>query len=148
MSPQLYNVISLRRFGLQSYFSFSSTLSLSSFIFSCSQQGWVQCWVVVNNAYPEELISNTIDRDEIKFFVASDAKIRTYVSYRHISLYIYLFIYLSQAICRSISIYLSHHHITLPAGIFLTLSRHLSITSIGPGRSSGLYPVSAPCCCI
>ena len=39
------------------------------------------------------------------------------------------------------------HHVALPAQISLTLSRHLSLSSIIP-RSSSLYPVSAQSCCI
>ena len=36
-----------------------------------------------------------------------------------------------------------HHHVTPPARISLTLSRHPSLSSIAPGRSSRLHPVSA-----
>ena len=36
-----------------------------------------------------------------------------------------------------------HYHVTLPAQISLTLSRHPSLSSISPGRSSRLYLVSA-----
>ena len=32
-----------------------------------------------------------------------------------------------------------HHHVALPVRIFLTLSRHLSPSSIAPGRSSWLH---------
>ena len=38
-----------------------------------------------------------------------------------------------------------YHHVTLPVRISLTLSRHPSLSSIG--RSSRLYPASAPSCC-
>ena len=41
-----------------------------------------------------------------------------------------------------------HHHVTLLAWISLTLSCHLSLSSIAPRRSSRLYPVSAQSCCI
>ena len=41
-----------------------------------------------------------------------------------------------------------HHHVTLSARIFLTLFRHLSLSSIASGMSSGLHPVSAQSCCI
>ena len=36
-----------------------------------------------------------------------------------------------------------HHHVLLPARICLTLSRHFSLSSIAPRRSSRLHPVSA-----
>ena len=36
----------------------------------------------------------------------------------------------------------------LPGRIFLTLSRHPSLSSIAFGRSSGLHPVSAQSCCM
>ena len=39
-----------------------------------------------------------------------------------------------------------HHHVSLPARISPTLSRHWSILSIAPGRSSSLYPVTAQSC--
>ena len=41
-----------------------------------------------------------------------------------------------------------HHHIKPPARISMTLSRHRSLSSIAPGRSSRLYPVSAQIYCI
>ena len=41
-----------------------------------------------------------------------------------------------------------HHHVALSTRIFLTLSRHPSLSSIAFGRSSGLYPVSAQSCCV
>ena len=41
-----------------------------------------------------------------------------------------------------------HHHVTLPARISLTLSPHPSLSSITPGRSSRLHPVSAQNCWI
>ena len=40
-----------------------------------------------------------------------------------------------------------HHHVVSPARISLTLSCHPSLSSIAPGRSSRLYPVSAQSCC-
>ena len=46
--------------------------------------------------------------------------------------------------------YHRHHydHVTLPARITLNLSRNPSQSSIAPGRSSRLFPVSAQSCCI
>ena len=41
-----------------------------------------------------------------------------------------------------------HHHVAPPARISLTFSRHPSRSSIAPGRSPRLYPVSAQTCCI
>ena len=41
-----------------------------------------------------------------------------------------------------------HHHVVPPAGIFLTLSRHFSLSFIAPGRSSELHPVSSHSCCM
>ena len=42
----------------------------------------------------------------------------------------------------------NHHHVALPTQISLMLSRHLSLSSIAPGRSSRLHPVTAQSCCI
>ena len=36
-----------------------------------------------------------------------------------------------------------HHHVVLVARIFLTLSRHFSLSFIASGRSSGQHPVSS-----
>ena len=52
-----------------------------------------------------------------------------------IYIYIYIYIYI-------------FHHVGLPTRICLTLSRHLSLSSITHRRSSMLYPVSAQSCCI
>ena len=41
-----------------------------------------------------------------------------------------------------------HHHVVLLTRISLTLSRHLSISFIASGRSSGLHPVSSHSCCM
>ena len=41
-----------------------------------------------------------------------------------------------------------HHHIALVARIFLTLSRHSSLSFIALGRSSGQHPVSSHSCLI
>ena len=42
-----------------------------------------------------------------------------------------------------------HHHLVVPsAQISLTLSHHPSLSSIAPGKSSRLHPVSAQSCCI
>ena len=41
-----------------------------------------------------------------------------------------------------------HHHVVPPAWISLTLSHHLSLSSITPSRSSRLHPVLAQSCCI
>ena len=43
-----------------------------------------------------------------------------------------------------------HHHVVPPAQISLTLtlSLHSSLSSIAPGRSSRLHPVSAQSCCM
>ena len=39
-----------------------------------------------------------------------------------------------------------HHHVVPLAQIFLTLSRHFSLSFIASGRSSGLHPVSSHSC--
>ena len=39
-----------------------------------------------------------------------------------------------------------HHHVVPPAEISFTISRHPSLSSIHPGRSSRLHPVSAQSC--
>ena len=41
-----------------------------------------------------------------------------------------------------------HHHVAPPARISLTVSRHLSLSFIASGRSSGLHPVSSHSCCM
>ena len=41
-----------------------------------------------------------------------------------------------------------HHHVVPLARIFLTLSRHFSLSFIASGRSSGLHPVSSHSCCM
>ena len=41
-----------------------------------------------------------------------------------------------------------HHHVVPLARISLTLSRHLSLSFIAPGRSSRLHPVSSQSCCM
>ena len=45
-------------------------------------------------------------------------------------------------------IYHHHHHVVPPARISLTISRHLSLSFIASGRSSGLHPVSSHSCCM
>ena len=42
----------------------------------------------------------------------------------------------------------NHHHVAPAAWIFLILSRHPSVSSIAPGRSSRLHHVSAQTCCM
>ena len=39
-----------------------------------------------------------------------------------------------------------HHHVVLVARVFLTLSRHFSLSFIASGRSSGQHPVSSHSC--
>ena len=41
-----------------------------------------------------------------------------------------------------------HHHVVLVARISLTLSRHISLSFIPSGWSSGLHPVSSHSCCM
>ena len=54
--------------------------------------------------------------------------------YSHPQTYIYIYIYI--------------YHVVPLARIFLTLSRHFSLSFIAFGRSSGLYPVSSHSCCM
>ena len=42
--------------------------------------------------------------------------------------------------------YHHHHHVVLVARIFLTLSRHSSLSFIALGRSSGQHPISSHSC--
>ena len=50
---------------------------------------------------------------------------------------------------RAASIYfILHHHIMPLARIFLTLSRHFSLSFIASDRSPGLHPVSSQSCCM
>ena len=55
---------------------------------------------------------------------------------------------LSISVFFSLSLKIYHHHVALPAEIYLTLSRHPSLSFIAPGRSSRLHPVSTQSCCI
>ena len=41
-----------------------------------------------------------------------------------------------------------HHHVVPLTRIYLTLSRHFSLSFIASGRSSGLHPVSSHSCCM
>ena len=52
------------------------------------------------------------------------------------------------SIPKAIYIYHHHHHVVPLARIFLTLSRHFSLSFIASGRSSGLHPVSSHSCCM
>ena len=50
---------------------------------------------------------------------------------------------------RSDLIHNHHYHRVVPlARISLTLSRHVSLSSIASGRSSGLHPISLHSCCM
>ena len=42
----------------------------------------------------------------------------------------------------------NHHHVMPLARIFLTFSRHFSLSFITSGRSSGLHPISSHSCCM
>ena len=44
--------------------------------------------------------------------------------------------------------YFHHHHVMPPARISLTLSRHISLSFIASGRSSGLHLISSHSCCM
>ena len=57
-------------------------------------------------------------------------------------LYIYIYIYIIY-----IYIYIYIYQFMLLPRIFLTLSHHSFLSSIAPGKSSRLHPVSAPSCC-
>ena len=41
-----------------------------------------------------------------------------------------------------------HYHVVPLARIYLTLSRHFSLSFIASGRSSGIHPVSSHSCCM
>ena len=49
--------------------------------------------------------------------------------------------------CCYMYIYIYHHDVAPLARIFLTLSRHFSLSFIASGRSSGLHSVSSHSCC-
>ena len=49
---------------------------------------------------------------------------------------------------KGLIIFQWHHNVVLLARISLTLSRHLSLSFIASGRSSGLHPVSSQSCCM
>ena len=62
------------------------------------------------------------------------------------SLIVYLLKYLRPVLSIN-NVYHHHHLVALSAWISLTLSRHLSLSFIASGRSSGLHPVSSQSCC-
>ena len=75
---------------------------------------------------------------------------------RHTQRYTYMYPHTHTHTHTYINIYIYHiyyiyiyiyHHVVLLARIFLTLSRHFSLSSIASGRSSGLHPVSSHSCC-
>ena len=49
---------------------------------------------------------------------------------------------------KSLLYHHNHNHVTLSTRIFLTLFHYHSLSSIAPGRSSGLHPVSSQSCCM
>ena len=55
---------------------------------------------------------------------------------------------LSKIKCQRSYFYHHHHHVVPLAWIFLTLSRHFSLSFIASGRSSGLHPLSSHSCCM
>ena len=74
-----------------------------------------------------------------------------------LTIYIYIYIYMCECVyestheCSSVHISLLlylHHHVTPASRISLTVSHHPSLSSITPGRSSRLHPVSVHSCCI
>ena len=60
---------------------------------------------------------------------------------------IYIYIYMKIINANFISIH-HHYHVVLPARIFLTLSRHFSLSFIASCRSLGLHPISSHSCCM
>ena len=67
----------------------------------------------------------------------------------HINSVLMLKIELFICIKMNVALYMHthHHHHVLPlARIFLTLSRHFTLSFIASGRSSGLHPVSSHSC--
>ena len=73
---------------------------------------------------------------------------RTYIHQHHNTIIGHsLFMNIQNSITNYISIY-HHHHVMPPAWIFLTLSRHPSLSSIAPSRSSRPHPVSAQSSCM
>ena len=66
-----------------------------------------------------------------------------------ISLRVYHLLFLmNEEILRYLPPCHHYHHVVPPARIFLTLSRHFSLSFIASGRSSGLHPVSSHSCCM
>ena len=59
------------------------------------------------------------------------------------------YVYLPVSLCHRRIIYHHHHHHVVPLPrISLTLSRHISLSFIAFGRSSGLHLVSSHSCCM
>ena len=89
-------------------------------------------------------------RATIKQFVLRDP---ISVSFKSPFCHQFLLIYFSSRIVRFISLisvfsyqHHHHHHVVPLAWISLTLSRHISLSFIASGRSSGLHPVSSHSC--
>ena len=61
---------------------------------------------------------------------------------------IYIYIYTQKKSQDTFSLHHHHHHVVLVARIFLTLSRHFSLSFIALGRSSEQHPVSSQSCWI
>ena len=55
-------------------------------------------------------------------------------------MYVYIYVYMY--------LYHHHHHVVSLVRIYLTLSRHFSLSFIASGRSSGLHPVSSHSYCM
>ena len=77
----------------------------------------------------------------VYMYISSCTFLSIYLAY-------YLSIYQNINVIRIMYIYHHHHPVTPSARISLTLSRHLSLSSITSGRSSGLHPVSTKNCCM
>ena len=65
-----------------------------------------------------------------------------------VSMCVYVHVCVCVCVCVCIYIYIYHHHqVVLVAWISLTLSCHISLSSITSGRLSRLHPVSIQSCC-
>ena len=96
-----------------------------------------------NRAHPEYL-------DLLRFFQKLDKSEKKKKTFKKSSVLCYR-VWLGSSLWSRLNyliFFIHHHHVTLSARIFLTLSRHTSISSIAFGWSSGLHPVSAQSYCM
>ena len=95
-----------------------------------------------------EVINRSTVSGYIKIILQNTHTDRGKITRVYTSLKCYNFLFISFVVLLRLSRHHHHHHVTLSAWISLILSRHLSLSSIASGSSSGLHPVSAQSYCM